>query len=202
MLCRTRNRYIAQGKVPEGGVTDPYDGDSWRRCRACGLECCSSCFSKVANPDMGAELDMAGRQYVYMNLCWPCAIRAKRLIYAERREARRIEYHKERAEAEERAGLRALFPREKIGREKALENAWVWSIFDEEISLIYEQRKEITRATGCMYHVDHIVPLQHHLVCGLHVPWNLQIIPAHVNMSKSNKLPPDDEMIAKSSTTY
>ena len=58
----------------------------------------------------------------------------------------------------------------------------------QEIEDYYSLAKELQWLSEKPLHVDHIVPLQGDTVSGLHVPWNLQILPEPMNCSKNNKL--------------
>jgi hypothetical protein len=60
-----------------------------------------------------------------------------------------------------------------------------WSDLDA-IKEIYARAKR----TGM--HVDHLIPLCGRLVCGLHVPENLQLLAPVENFRKSNKFNPDE----------
>jgi hypothetical protein len=58
--------------------------------------------------------------------------------------------------------------------------------YSKEISTIYKKCINISNDEK-KYNVDHIIPLIHKDICGLHVPWNLQIITSEDNIKKSNK---------------
>lgn len=64
---------------------------------------------------------------------------------------------------------------------------WLTEDQQKAIVEVYTHARDCELVSGESYHVDHIIPLQGKNVCGLHVPWNLQVLPADVNIAKGNR---------------
>jgi hypothetical protein len=69
--------------------------------------------------------------------------------------------------------------------------SWLTKDQKREIQNFYWLAKDLSLTVGEKYEVDHIVPIKGKDVCGLHVPWNLQILPKDINLEKRNKWNPD-----------
>lgn len=87
--------------------------------------------------------------------------------------------------------LRKKFP-EKHASTQAKRRAWKlratpsWAN-DFYVSEAYHLAKLRTEVTGFEWHVDHQVPLKSKFVCGLHVEYNLRVIPGAENIAKGNR---------------
>jgi hypothetical protein len=90
----------------------------------------------------------------------------------------------------------AVYKRENRGRYNALGRARElkkiqatpsWSEREEIISL-YNEATRLTVETGIPHHVDHIIPITHSLVQGLHVLANLRILTAKKNIERGNRI--------------
>jgi predicted nucleic acid-binding Zn ribbon protein len=116
--------------------------------------------------------------------------KANREKYAEatRRYARR---HPERAKASYQRWCEAN--PDAVAKRRAMRATasppWLTDAQKLEIKSVYLECRRLTQETGVQHHVDHIHPLSGQTSCGLHVPWNLQILTAAENFAKSNKLP-------------
>ena len=66
--------------------------------------------------------------------------------------------------------------------------SWLTEEHYSQIKEKYWLAADLRKVTGEVYHVDHIIPLRGENVCGLHVPWNLQVLPMDINCSKSNSM--------------
>jgi hypothetical protein len=109
-------------------------------------------------------------------------------LYKKQRE-KRLEYIKKY-----RIKNSVRYHENAIRRKKHIKAATPKWVSISSILIKYKERKIMTQLTGVEYHVDHIVPLRNKNVSGLHVPWNLRVIPAKDNLYKKNNLPPEEQL--------
>lgn len=68
---------------------------------------------------------------------------------------------------------------------------WLDELMSFVIEEYYDLAQRMQKLTGVPHEVDHIIPLQGKNVCGLNVPWNLQLLTQSENASKKNKVFPE-----------
>jgi 5-methylcytosine-specific restriction endonuclease McrA len=59
-----------------------------------------------------------------------------------------------------------------------------WAVRCPKVRALYAEAKRLTRLTGELHVVDHIVPKIGPTVCGLHVWWNLEVMHWRANAIK------------------
>lgn len=116
-------------------------------------------------------------------------LREKARKYHKNNRDRILEYQKSWREANPDKLAKARFSRRD--NFKKAKPWWLTTEMEEEIKQFYDLAKDCRITTGEDYEVDHIIPIKGKTVCGLHVPWNLQVLPKDVNRSKSNRYEPE-----------
>jgi hypothetical protein len=102
-------------------------------------------------------------RYVCNNSCYECAI--------EQRKHSNKRNHPIRANRVKKASIVRGVPEQ-----------------EQWLSEIYREARALSKLSGQEIQVDHIIPLKGVGVCGLHVPWNLQLVTQSYNCSKRNRI--------------
>lgn len=135
------------------------------KCNRCKVEKPFASFSKNKSRTTG-----------YSHYC--------KLCVSERNKSLDTDHAKHYAKNSDFYKMKAIYRKKSVKR--ATPN-WLTTGHKKQIAQIYLHAKDCQVVTGENYHVDHIIPLQGSNVCGLHVPWNLQVLPSDVNIRKNNK---------------
>lgn len=131
------------------------------------------------NPDTIKDLQL---NYYYKN---KDKVLARQKIYRENNvEKVKLSYKKSRSK---NPGLYLAKDRNREISKLKRTPVWLSKQDKEYIKYLYKFSRNISKYLDKEYHVDHIIPLQGDLVSGLHVPSNLQVLPATNNLQKGNK---------------
>lgn len=114
---------------------------------------------------------------------WQKANPDKRSVQSKRDREKHRERRKQanKSWAIRNPGKCASYVRSRQARKRLAEPTWLSAEHKEAIRALY------IKAQSDGKQVDHIVPLKGKTVCGLHVPWNLQLLTQSQNYSKGNR---------------
>lgn len=134
----------------------------------------------------------------YAPYCKPCQAAANKVSNQKHKEDRNAfarSWRKENREKhlntlkkyrDKNKPLRASLQMKRKAAKLQRTPSWLSEFDLLKIKCLYQVAAMRTKESGQEWQVDHIVPLQGKTVCGLHVPWNLQVIPAIDNLKKNN----------------
>lgn len=156
----------------------PKSGGRLTQCRACTNA--AARIRMARNPGLQIEYNKKSRSNPEV----------KRRLYEINREWSKKNKHHHRALISDWRKKNPAGHRARVQERKALVRMGASYITHEmrtSIKDIYKECISLEASSGIRHHVDHIIPLRGDGVCGLHVPWNLQIITAENNMKKGNR---------------
>jgi len=164
-------------------------------CNTCGEEftvtsngraVCSKCVNTYKRDSYSKKCKERKKAYYLNN---KEGILLKRAERYEANPAYQLTYQKEyglKWDNSNRGQRRAITRKYQASKLKATPK-WLTKEMFLEMEEYYISATVISAEMGVTMHVDHIIPLQGKTVCGLHVPWNLQVITAAENYTKANK---------------
>lgn len=135
---------------------------------------------------------------------FPWSDKAKGLIHSWCKGCK-VAYQREWQRRPEVREARALYERQRGAavaarlsmRRAQMSNAtppWLTAEQRAQIKAIYRHAADCSLVGGSKYQVDHIIPLHAIGICGLHVPWNLQVLPRDLNAQKGNSYDEPDRL--------
>ena len=181
-ICQQLNRYYDGTPCKNGHISEKYVRDSY----------CCECKSLSEKRNKSRRLEHAKKYYNNNKE----KVKARTGKYAadnsikislNQREWRTNNADKIRQYRKDNRGLYAYHTAKRRKRVKQATPKWVNM---EEIKQLYLLAAKLSKETGILHEVDHIIPLTHDLVCGLHCLENLRVIPKIDNIKKSNKFTP------------